>query len=161
MELTTVSAIQAIQAILAPALGISAVGLLLLGLNNRYSLIISRIRQLNDEKRRFHQRMVEKNELSFPESSRFMSIRQQSEELFMRSKLVRNAILSMQTAIGLFVLSSVTIGTSLFLATDVIQRAALIMFMFGMISVFVGIVFAASEVFRAYRVVLLEMRAEE
>ena len=44
----TVTAIQAIQAILAPALGISAVGLLLLGLTNRYSNIVNRIRLLND-----------------------------------------------------------------------------------------------------------------
>ena len=37
MHTPTFTAIQAIQAILAPALGISAVGLLLLGLLNRYS----------------------------------------------------------------------------------------------------------------------------
>ena len=53
MQEAPVTAIQAIQAILAPALGISAVGLLLLALMNRYSTIVNRIRLLNDEKRRF------------------------------------------------------------------------------------------------------------
>ncbi|TAK53687.1 MAG: DUF2721 domain-containing protein [Bacteroidetes bacterium] len=158
---TTVTAIQAIQAILAPAVGISAVGLLLLGLNNRYSLIISRIRLLNEEKRKFAHRLVEKSELTFTENTRFMSIRQQSEELFQRSRLVRNAILSLQTSIGLFVLTSVMIGTSLFVAKEAFRLVPLILFMLGMIAVFVGIVFAASEVYRAYHVVLLEMRAEE
>ena len=51
-ELTTPLAQQTIQAILTPALMISACGLLLLGLNNRYAIVISRIRMLNDEKRR-------------------------------------------------------------------------------------------------------------
>ena len=51
-EITTPIAQQTIQAILTPALMISACGLLLLGLNNRYAIVISRIRVLNDEKRR-------------------------------------------------------------------------------------------------------------
>lgn len=155
------TAIQAIQAILAPALGISAVGLLLLGLNNRYSLIISRIRQMNDEKRRFTQRLVEKTELSYMENSRFMSIRQQSEELFARSKIVRNAILSLQTSIGLFVLSSVAIGLSMIIEAELFRLVPLFLFILGMIVVFVGIVYAALDVYRAYHIVLLEMRAEE
>lgn len=157
----SITAIQAIQAILAPALGISAVGLLLLGLNNRYSLIISRIRQLNDEKRRFTQRLVEKAELSYAENSRFMSIRQQSEELFARSKYVRNAILSLQTSIGLFVLSSVAIGLSIVIETQIFRLVPLFLFILGMVVVFVGIVYAAIDVYRAYHIVLLEMRAEE
>ncbi|MBI5216495.1 MAG: DUF2721 domain-containing protein [Ignavibacteriae bacterium] len=158
---TTITAIQAIQAILAPALGISAVGLLLLGLNNRYSLIISRIRQLNDEKRRFTQRLLEKTELSYMENSRFMSIRQQSEELFARSKIVRNAILSLQTSIGLFVLSSVAIGLSMVIEAEVFRLVPLFLFILGMIVVFIGILYAALDVYRAYHIVLLEMRAEE
>jgi hypothetical protein len=48
MQHAPATAIEAIQAILAPALGISAVGLLLLGLYNRYSNIINRIRSLNE-----------------------------------------------------------------------------------------------------------------
>ena len=45
-------AVQAIQAILAPAIMVSACGLLLLGLLNRYTVIMARIRALNDERRR-------------------------------------------------------------------------------------------------------------
>ena len=161
MQEISITAIQAIQAILAPALGISAVGLLLLGLNNRYSAIISRIRVLNDEKRRFHKGIVEKNELSFSESSRFMSIRQQIEELFTRCMLVRNSILALQAAIGLFVLTSLIIGMSLFIPNDAFRSVALILFMFGMVGVFLGIVYAAIDIYRAYHVVLLEMREEE
>ncbi len=161
MQQISITAIQAIQAILAPALGISAVGLLLLGLNNRYTSIISRIRQLNDEKREYSAQLVEKNSLNFSENARFMSIRQQGEELFDRSRIVRNAILSLQTGIGLFVLSSVTIGMSLFVSFVAFETIPLILFMLGMVALFIGSIFAALDVHRAYHVVLLEMRAEE
>ncbi len=161
MDQLSLTAIQAIQAILAPALGISAVGLLLLGMNNRYTSIISRIRQLNDEKREYSAQLVENNSLNFSENARFMSIRQQGEELFDRCRIVRNAILALQTGIGLFVLSSVMIGMSLFFESEAFNTIPLVLFILGMIVLFVGIIFAALDVYRAYHVVLLEMRAEE
>ena len=99
------TAIEAIQAILAPALGISAVGLLLLGLYNRYSNIINRIRSLNEEQRRYAKLIADDAELSYTDSTRYMSIRSQGKELLVRSRFVRNAILSLQLAIGLFVLT--------------------------------------------------------
>lgn len=156
-----VTAIQAIQAILAPALGISAVGLLLLTLNNRYSTIINRIRLLNVEKRKFSRQLGEKGNLDYPDNVRFMSISKQTEELLHRSKYVRNAILSMQTAIGLFVLSSVIIALNLFISTEFFRTLPLIVFIVGMVSVFVGIVFYAMEVYRSFKIIVLEVKGEE
>ena len=49
-------AVQAIQAILAPAIMVSACGLLLLGLLNRYTVIMTRIRTLSEERRRRRRR---------------------------------------------------------------------------------------------------------
>jgi hypothetical protein len=161
MQDTTLTAIQAIQAILAPALGISAVGLLLLGLSNRYSTIVNRIRLLNDENRKYHRQLGEKGELSYTDNSRFMSITKQTQELLIRSRIVRNAILSMQSAVALFVLSSVTIALNLFINTDSFRTIPLIVFVVGMLSVFVGIIFAATEVYRSYKIVLLEVIGEE
>ena len=63
MQAQGISAIQAIQAILAPALGISAVGLLLLGLSNRYSTIVNRIRLLADEKRRITRQLTDSSSI--------------------------------------------------------------------------------------------------
>ncbi len=45
------SAIQIIRAMLAPGVMVSACGLLLLGMNSRYSLIVNRIRLLTQEGR--------------------------------------------------------------------------------------------------------------
>jgi hypothetical protein len=161
MPETSVTAIQAIEAILAPALGISAVGLLLLSLSNRYSTIINRIRLLNDERRKLSKLLGEKGELPYPENVRFMSITHQREELLLRSRYVRNAILSMQSAVGMFVLSSVTIAINLFITTHFLQALPLLIFIVGMCSVFAGMVFYAMEVHRSFKIILLEVKAEE
>ncbi len=160
MQESPLTALQAIQALLAPAVGISAVGLLLLGLNNRYSIIINRIRLLNEERRRYLRVLSEKDSLEYADNVRFMSISNQSKELLLRSRLVRNAILSMQLSIALFVLTSVTVGVSLFIPTDFAKTVPLVVFIVGMVSVLVGILFAGAEVHRSYKIILLEVKAE-
>ena len=60
------SIVQIIQLMLAPGLMISACGLLLLGMNNKYSLIVNRIRLLNEERRKELVKLVRK----FGEESR-------------------------------------------------------------------------------------------
>lgn len=161
MEQMNVTAFQAIQAILAPALGISAVGLLLLALNNRYSTIVNRIRLLNDEKRRFHKLIADNVELNYTEQARYQSIRNQTEGLLMRSRLIRNAILSLQSGIALFVITSVAIGVNFFVPTEAFYSTTLVVFVCGMICVLVGIVFAAVEIVRSFKIVLIEVNAEE
>lgn len=157
----SISVIQGIQAMLAPGVGISAVGLLLLGLSNRYSTIINRIRLLNDEKRRYMKVLAEGRALEYADNVRFMSVSNQTEGLLRRSWLVRNAILSMQTAIGLFVLTSIGIGISLFTPDPFYRSASLVIFLAAMTAVFVGIVFAGIEVTRSYRIVLVEVKSYE
>ena len=157
----TVTAIEAIQAILAPAIGISAVGLLLLSLSNRYSVIINRIRLLNDEKRKFSRLIGEKGDLVYPDNIRFMSIAKQTEELLIRSRYVRNAILSLQSAIGLFVISSVTIALNMFTSNGFLKAVPLMVFIIGMCCVLVAVTFYGMEVYRSYKIILLEVRGED
>jgi hypothetical protein len=161
MQDSGITAIQAIQAILAPAIGISAVGLLLLGLTNRYSNMVTRIRLLNDEKRDLTRLLAEKGELSYTDNSRYMSVRKQTDELLLRTRIIRNAILSLQTAIGLFVLSSTVIAMNLFISTEMLKSLPLIIFAAGMVTVFVGIFFSAQEIHRSYKIILIEVHAEE
>ena len=161
MPETELTAIQAIQAILAPAIGISAVGLLLLSLSNKYSSIINRIRLLNDERRKFSRQISEKGDLVYPDNIRFLSITKQRQELLLRSRYVRNAILSMLTAIGLFVLTSVMIAFNLFLSSNLLRTIPLLIFITGMITVLIGIAFYGAEVGRSFRIILLEVKGEE
>lgn len=161
MQEPTVTAIQAIQAILAPAIGISAVGLLLLGLTNRYSNIVTRIRLMNEEKRRYTQQLADEGELNYTDNVRLMSIGKQTEGLLVRSRYVRNAILSLQISIGLFVLSSVSIAVNLFATTELLQAIPLFVFIVGMVTLFIGVVYSAREIHYSYHIVLLEVRGEE
>jgi len=152
--------VMTIQAILAPALGISATGLLLLSLFNRYSSMVNRIRLLNAEKRKYLDIVLEKDELPYTENIRLMSIVNQIQNLLFRSKLSRNAILSIQTAITLFVLTSVLIGINVFLTSTFAETFALMLFLTGMIFVLVGIIFSAWEIQNSYKITELEVKVE-
>lgn len=160
MEDFAPQAIQIIQAMLAPGLGISAVGLLLLGLTNRYTVIINRMRLLNDERRKYQKALAEGRHLEYAENTRYMSVSSQIKELLIRSRLVRNAILSLQTAIGLFVLASIGIGVGFFSGSQTAHGISLVLFLAGMLSVFLCILFAATEIRRSFRIVMLEVMAD-
>ena len=58
------SVIQAIQLILAPGVMISACGLLLLGINNKFTSVLNRIRILTEEKRKTIFNAADRNFLS-------------------------------------------------------------------------------------------------
>ncbi len=81
-----------IQFMLAPAVMISACGLLLLGINNRYSSIANRIRLLNDERRRLILKLKDGKELDFIESNRLASLKKQLDQLFCRLGYVKNCV---------------------------------------------------------------------
>jgi len=158
---TQLTSLAVIQAMLAPGLGISAVGLLLLGMSNRYGSIIARIRQLNNEKRAFLKLMAQGKHLEYSDNVRYQSVVRQTESLLERARFVRNGILSMQSAIGLFVLTSLLIGTSVFVDSRALQSISLIAFLAGMLAVLVGIAFAGLDVSRSFKVVELEVHADD
>jgi hypothetical protein len=161
MQDSSLTIIQAIQAILAPALGISAVGLLLLGLSSRYSNIVNRIRLLNDEKRKFSRLLVEKGELGYTDNGRLISIAKQTQELLARSRYVRNGMLLFQSAIVMFVLASLGISLNLFFSSGFFRLFPLVIFSLGMIALLAGVLFAAIEIHRSFKIILIEVKGEE
>lgn len=145
--------VQLIQGMLAPGLMISACGLLLLGMNNKYSLVVNRIRLLNEEKREvFHQDEIDEND-----SNRLSNIELQISHLIERISLVRNAVFSYSMAVALFIVSSVLIGLTINSKTSAFDWLIVAFFYAGMLAVFVGIVFAAIEVWKGYRIVKIEI----
>jgi len=153
--------VQLIQGMLAPGLMISACGLLLLGMNNKYSLVVNRIRLLNEEKRKvFHQEKIDEND-----SNRLSNIELQISHLIARISLVRNAVFSYSLAVALFIVSSVLIGVTISVligvtinqSTPAFDWLIVAFFYAGMFAVFVGIVFAAIEVWKGYRIVKIEI----
>jgi hypothetical protein len=154
------SIVEIIQLMLAPGLMISACGLLLLGMNNKYSLVVNRIRLLNEERRRALHKLGDQ-EFSFQENVRFESITRQLEKLAYRTKLVRNAVLSYTIAVALFVLTSLLIGIGYLLDITRLNSFITILFLLGMVSVLVGVLFAAYETYKGYEIVKFEVESEE
>jgi len=153
------SIVEVIQLMLAPGLMISACGLLLLGMNNKYSLVVNRIRLLNDEKRK----LVDRNEDSdtaLSDNVRLESISKQIEKLVYRVKLVKRAVQNYTIAVALFILTSILIGISYLFKMDNFQYLITIFFLLGMLLVLAGAVFAAYETKKGYEIINLEVDAE-
>ncbi|MFZ4591457.1 MAG: DUF2721 domain-containing protein [Ignavibacteria bacterium] len=149
-----------IQLMLAPAVMISACGLLLLGISNKYSSITNRLRILNEERRRHHNKMNSDKELDYFETTRLQSISRQLQQLLFRLKLVRNVILFYVIGLFLFIFTSLLIGIDIFLNTKITDYIALSTFILGLISVGIGLIYSLTETLKGYKILELEIKAE-
>ena len=149
----TVSASSLIQSMLAPGLMISACGLLLLGMNNKYSLVVNRIRLLNEERRKMR---YEANKVDNYEQ-RHKSIDTQISMLIVRVALIRNTVFSYSMAIAGFIISSLFIGYQVLTEAADLYWLIVLTFLAGMIFVLAGIIFAALEVRRGFNIVRIEI----
>ncbi len=141
---------------LAPGLMISACGLLLLGINNKYSIIVNRIRLLNEEKRK-----MKRGDRLTIEQNRMDSLILQINKLYNRFKLVRNAAFSYSIAVVLFIIASLFIGLKYLLQSINAGAIALIFFLLGITSVLLGIIFAVVELWKGYKIVHIEVHDSE
>jgi Protein of unknown function (DUF2721) len=151
--------VQVIQLMLAPGLMISACGLLLLGMNNKYSLVVNRVRLLNEERRKVLNKSTAKD-FNYEENVRIESISLQLEKLTLRVKLVRNAVLAYTIAVALFVVTSLLIGIQYFATLD-LNIVVTVFFLIGMLSVLAGVLYAASETREGFKIIQLEVKIDE
>jgi hypothetical protein len=154
------SIVEVIQLMLAPGIMISACGLLLLGMNNKYSLVVNRTRLLNEERRRILNKAGGRD-LTYEESLRLESISIQLRRLIERVRLVRNAVLGYTTAVALFVLTSLFIGAQYLLGLSTLNYAITILFLLGMLSVLAGIIYAAYETRKGFEIIQFEVKIDE
>jgi hypothetical protein len=146
-----------IQSMLAPGIMISACGLLILGMNNKYSIVVNRIRVLDEEKRKLKQQAEEGSIKAFQEK-RLNSINIQTNKLAFRIKLVRNTVIYYSIAVAFFILTCLTIGLNFIVGEINISGIVTILFLLGMLSVFTGIVYACLEVIKGYQIIKIEIR---
>src|ERR1035437_3213833 len=123
-----ISIVSIIQAMLAPGIMISACGLLLLGMNNKYSIVVARIRALTDEKRKLITPPKREN-LSPDEENRLQNINMQIDLFAYRIVLVKKAVTSYYIAVALYIFSSLFIGLNFLSAQNITQTIALIFFL--------------------------------
>lgn len=141
------TSIEIIKGMLAPGIMISACGLLLLGMNNKYSLVVSRIRQLNTEYRG----------LSESESDRKASIEKQIPMLSHRVKLIKNTVWLYTSGVALFILSILSIGVNFLIdSAEFSSTLSIIFFIMAILTVLIGVFHAANEVRLGYKIVSIE-----
>ncbi len=141
--------IEIIKGMLAPGLMISACGLLLLGMNNKYSLVVNRIRTLN-----YEFRALDSDNLSRKES-----ILTQLPLLIQRMKLIRNAVWLYTIAIALYIFSIFSIGF-FFLSGKTLTLSILSFsfFILALIALLWGIIHAAKEVRLGFNILKIETK---
>lgn len=149
-----------IQAILAPALGISATALLLLSMQNRYSSIITRIRLLTEERRRYHVKIAKNEEPGVYETLRYSSIANQIDKMFVRCRELRNSIIFIQGSIMMFVITSILISINIFYTPAFLKMMPLIVFSTGLVFVLIGVYYSAKDVIHLYRVTDIEVNGD-
>ena len=85
----------------------------------------------------------------------------QLKRLLKQCRELRNAVVLMQVAIMLFVLSSLAIAVNLFISSDFLRSLPVIFFSIGMISVLVGIIYSAIDVINSFKVAKIEIKGDE
>ncbi|GIK22614.1 MAG: DUF2721 domain-containing protein [Ignavibacteriales bacterium] len=154
------SIVEIIQLMLAPGIMISACGLLLLGMNNKYSLVVNRIRLLNEERRKTLHKSDDTDFMPY-ENLRLESISVQISKLVYRVSIVRNAVLCYTIAVALFVLTSLSIGIGFLFDITKLNSLITVEFLLGMLSVLFGVIFAAYETYKGYEIVNYEVKIDE
>ncbi|HUK29059.1 MAG TPA: DUF2721 domain-containing protein [Candidatus Acidoferrales bacterium] len=150
-----------IQDVLAPAVMITGVALLLLTFTARHSVLVNRIRLLDDEKRHLNERLASSKNLDKTEEVRLKSIKDQLNLLLSRLAYVRNGMLCLLLAVLFFVLTSFSIGLSLFpIPSESTQIAISVTFTLGMLLVLAGVAFLALEIFVSDKVIVVEVTEE-
>ena len=142
-----------ISDMLTPVVMLSACGLFLLGLQNKFSNIITRLRELTEERRE----LKLQDQLNKFQQSRLKSIDKQIQGLLNRARLDKDSILSIYAGMIFFLLASLSIAVKdlgWILRCDIIT---LILFLIGTAFVFAGTIFAYLEVRISYRVVQIEV----
>ncbi|WP_298670288.1 DUF2721 domain-containing protein [uncultured Methanofollis sp.] len=140
-----------IQTMLAPGLMISACGLLILGMNNKYSLVLNRIRLLDEEKRRCSRCGAD------AAAGHRESVCMQLSELGVRARHERNAILSYSASVAAFVVTSFLIGLSDVQGLPGLSLLTIFSFLVGMALVLAGIIFAVREALMGYDIICIDM----
>jgi len=151
--MNTTDAAQIIQYTLTPAVMISSAALFLLGVQNKFSNLLSRFRALNHEKRT----LSHNTDLDEVKHKRLCSIETQLERLLKRVYFVKNAILLGYLSILCFILTSVSLYLDHYTRFS-IKSVAVSIFLVGLCSFFFASVLIILETSFAFKIIQLERK---
>jgi Protein of unknown function (DUF2721) len=160
--MTIDSIIRTISLILAPAVMISSCAIFLNGIITRYESVSARMRAMHHERLELlHQ--LEQTKGSGVSTDNFSThriheIEVQLPRLLYRHKLLRNAVLTENTAIACFVTSMVCIALAALTNASLIATASLVIFLIGTATLLGGVVITTLELSRSQREVAYEIQ---
>jgi hypothetical protein len=144
-----------ISQLLAPVVLISACGLISLALYNRLAAIVGRLRQFHHER---IQQLAHLEKAGTSEQvvmqARITELQTQSDQVLRRARLVRNAVMALLACIASMLLCSLAIGLSM--SFRVMDTAALVLFVLGLLLMLFGIGLALWELADALKQVEYE-----
>jgi len=129
-----------IKEMVVPGVMLSVCGLLLLGMNNKYSLVVNRIRLLNSEYRNSSDKI------------RKECIKKQIPLLQKRMRLIMSSVWLYTIAVVSFVLVIMLIGISSFFSVNLFLLI-LATFSVGTVFILIGAILAAQETRLGYRII--------
>ena len=138
------SVAQVIQQVVAPAVMISACGLLCLAQYSRLAAIVARLRQFHEKRFEIYEIMSTSTESEKPLLTvRFEGISEQADHILQRARAIRNGLMCLVGCILCMLASSLTIGLSL--TIESVQPAVVGLFILGVLSMSAAMVFACAE----------------
>jgi hypothetical protein len=159
--MTIDSIIRTISLILAPEVMISSCAIFLNGIITRYESVGGRMRAMHHERLELLQGLDHTASSDMPaggfSSHRIQEIEVQLPRLLRRHKLLRNAVLTENTAIAFFVTSMVFIALAALTNSTFIATAALLIFLIGTGALLVGVIITTLELSRSQREVAYEI----
>jgi hypothetical protein len=160
--MTLDSIIRTISLILAPAVMISSCAIFLNGIITRYESVGSRMRMMHHERLELLQALEHTTSSGMPadgyDTHRIHEIEVQLPRLIHRHLLLRNAVLTENTAIAFFVTSMFIIALAALTNSALIAIAALLIFLIGTGALLVGIIITTQELSGSQREVAYEIQ---
>jgi len=146
-----ISIAQLIVQMVSPAVMVSACGLMLLSLGNKYARVVDRLRSFAAEIR-----VIEKlgSAATTVDTDRMRMLHLQIPDLFRRGRLLRNSVLLYHTAVSLFVACSFGIPLTRF---GIPVWLPLVLFCAGMAAVLAATILAWRETLLSFRLINLEV----
>ena len=153
--------VRTISFILAPVVMITSCILFLNGLLTRYEAVSVRLRSMHRERLELLQDLGNRTSDGKPHAGfdmqRIAEIEEQLPRILHRHKLIRNAVLSINTAILIFVSSMLIIALAALTTSTLTANVALCAFLLGTGALLAGVIVTTLELYRSQHEVAYEV----
>ncbi|MGD9580421.1 MAG: DUF2721 domain-containing protein [Vampirovibrionia bacterium] len=136
-----------ISQMLAPSVAISAFGLLLLSMSNRFLTITGRVRTLNAEIRELYLIKTRSN----VEENRLKAVKDQVETMLRRCYIIKNSVFFLYVGLGLTVLTILTLAADLLNLSIFLDKFSILFFVLALLFMLTAIILEGFEILMALK----------